>query len=47
MQTLAIVLAAGDEPSPLLPHTSELIVGTVAFVLLSALYIAGALADDH
>ena len=34
MQTLAIVLAAGDEPSPLLPHTSELIVGTVAFVLL-------------
>ncbi|MEO7981633.1 MAG: F0F1 ATP synthase subunit B [Sporichthyaceae bacterium] len=34
MHTLAIVLAAGDEPSPLLPHTSELIVGTVAFVLL-------------
>ena len=34
MQTLAIVLAKGDEPNPLLPHTSELIVGTVAFVLL-------------
>jgi F-type H+-transporting ATPase subunit b len=28
------VLAAEDEPNPLLPHTSELIVGTVAFVLL-------------
>lgn len=34
MQTLAIVLAAEDEPNPLLPHTSELIVGLVAFVLL-------------
>jgi F-type H+-transporting ATPase subunit b len=33
MQTLALVLAA-DEPNPLLPHVSELIVGTVAFVLL-------------
>jgi F-type H+-transporting ATPase subunit b len=35
MQTLALVLATTtDEPNPLLPHTSELIVGTVAFVLL-------------
>ncbi len=34
MQTLATVLAAEGEPNPLLPHTSELIVGTIAFVLL-------------
>ena len=34
MTTLATVLAAEGEPNPLLPHTSELIVGTVAFVLL-------------
>ena len=27
MHTLATVLAAGDEPNPLLPHTSEIIVG--------------------
>lgn len=30
----ASVLAAEDGPSPLLPHTSELIVGLVAFALL-------------
>jgi F-type H+-transporting ATPase subunit b len=32
----AVLLAATttDEPNPLVPHTSELIVGTVAFVLL-------------
>src|SRR5690348_13161452 len=34
MQTLAMVLAAESEPNPLLPHASELIVGTIAFVLL-------------
>jgi len=36
MQTLALVLATSteDEPNPLLPHTSEIIVGVVAFVLL-------------
>src|SRR4051812_46264123 len=36
MQTLALVLATSteDEPNPLLPHTSEIIVGLVAFVLL-------------
>jgi F-type H+-transporting ATPase subunit b len=34
MHSLATVLAAGDEPNPLLPHVSELIVGAVAFVLL-------------
>ena len=34
MLTLAAVLAAEDEPNPLLPHTSEIIVGAVAFVLL-------------
>jgi len=34
MQSLAIVIAAEGEPNPLLPHTSELIVGTIAFVLL-------------
>jgi F-type H+-transporting ATPase subunit b len=31
---LAVVLAAEGEPSPLIPHTSELIVGLVAFGLL-------------
>jgi F-type H+-transporting ATPase subunit b len=30
----AVLLAAEDEPNPLLPHLSELIVGTIAFVLL-------------
>jgi F-type H+-transporting ATPase subunit b len=36
MQTLALVLATSteDEPNPLLPHTSEIIVGLVAFILL-------------
>jgi F-type H+-transporting ATPase subunit b len=34
MHTLATVLAAEDEPNPLLPHLSELIVGAVAFALL-------------
>jgi F-type H+-transporting ATPase subunit b len=34
MHTLAAVLAAEGEPNPLLPHTSELIVGTIAFALL-------------
>jgi F-type H+-transporting ATPase subunit b len=34
MQTLAAVLAAEGEPNPLLPHLSELIVGTIAFALL-------------
>jgi F-type H+-transporting ATPase subunit b len=34
MQTLATVLAAEGEPNPLLPHTSELIVGVIAFALL-------------
>ena len=34
MLTLAAVLAAEDEPNPLLPHTSEIIVGAVAFILL-------------
>ena len=32
--SLALQLAAKDEPSPLLPHLSELIVGLVAFTLL-------------
>lgn len=31
---LVTVLAAEGEPNPLLPHTSELIVGVIAFVLL-------------
>jgi len=31
---MALVLAAGDEPSPLMPHLSEVIVGLVAFALL-------------
>ena len=31
---IAAVLAAEGEPSPLLPHLSELIVGTLAFALL-------------
>jgi F-type H+-transporting ATPase subunit b len=31
---VAVLLAAEEEPSPLLPHTSELIVGIVAFTLL-------------
>lgn len=34
MQSLAMVLAAEGEPNPLLPHTSEIIVGVVAFALL-------------
>jgi len=34
MLTLTTVLAAEGEPSPLLPHPSELIVGVIAFVLL-------------
>ena len=34
MDRLATVLAAEGEPNPLLPHTSELIVGIIAFVLL-------------
>jgi F-type H+-transporting ATPase subunit b len=34
METLAAVLAAEGEPNPLLPHLSELIVGSIAFVLL-------------
>ena len=34
MQTLATVLAATEEPNPLLPHTSELIVGAISFALL-------------
>ncbi len=36
MQTLAWVLATttDDEPNPLLPHTSELLVGAISFVLL-------------
>ncbi|WP_198664388.1 F0F1 ATP synthase subunit B [Jiangella endophytica] len=34
MASSASVLAAEDGPSPLLPHTSELIVGLVAFALL-------------
>ncbi|MGZ4595631.1 MAG: F0F1 ATP synthase subunit B [Actinomycetes bacterium] len=34
MHPLAAVLAAGSEPNPLLPHTSELIVGAIAFGLL-------------
>ena len=33
---MALVLAAGDEPSPLMPHLSEVIVGLVAFALLLA-----------
>jgi F-type H+-transporting ATPase subunit b len=33
MHTLAMVLAA-EEPNPLRPHTSELIVGVIAFALL-------------
>ena len=32
--SLATVLAAEEEPSPLMPHLSELIVGLVAFTLL-------------
>jgi F-type H+-transporting ATPase subunit b len=32
--SLAFVLAAEEEPSPLMPHLSELIVGLVAFTLL-------------
>ncbi|MCW2621598.1 MAG: F-type H+-transporting ATPase subunit b [Frankiales bacterium] len=32
--TSVALLAAEDEPNPLVPHTSELIVGTVAFILL-------------
>ena len=32
--TVAVLAAAGAEPNPLLPHTSELIVGIVAFALL-------------
>jgi F-type H+-transporting ATPase subunit b len=31
---IATILAAEDEPNPLLPHLSELIVGAVAFALL-------------
>jgi F-type H+-transporting ATPase subunit b len=34
MHTLATVLAAEGDPNPLLPSGSELIVGTIAFVLL-------------
>lgn len=34
MHTLALLLAAEEEPNPLLPHMSELIVGAVAFALL-------------
>ncbi len=36
MQTLAWVLATttDDEPNPLLPHTSELLVGAISFILL-------------
>jgi F-type H+-transporting ATPase subunit b len=34
MQSLAVLLAAEGEPSPLTPHPSELIVGLVAFTLL-------------
>ena len=34
MQMLAMVLAAEEEPNPLLPHMSELIVGGIAFALL-------------
>lgn len=30
----AVLLAAEEEPNPLLPHLSELIVGTIAFALL-------------
>lgn len=32
--SLGVNLAAGDEPNPLLPHVSEIIVGVVAFALL-------------
>jgi F-type H+-transporting ATPase subunit b len=32
--TVAVLAAAGAEPNPLLPHTSELIVGFIAFALL-------------
>ena len=31
---IAVLLASEGEPNPLLPHLSELIVGTIAFVLL-------------
>lgn len=34
MHSLALILAATEEPSPLTPHTSELIIGLVAFTLL-------------
>jgi F-type H+-transporting ATPase subunit b len=34
LQPGSAVLAATDEPNPLLPHTSELIVGAIAFTLL-------------
>jgi hypothetical protein len=38
---------AGEEPNPLVPHLSELVIGLVAFTLLNAMYISGALADEH
>ncbi len=34
LQSVSAVLAAEEEPNPLLPHTSELIVGVIAFALL-------------
>lgn len=34
MHSLVVVLAAEGEPNPLLPHMSELIVGSIAFALL-------------
>ena len=34
LQSVSAVLAAEEEPNPLLPHTSELIVGAIAFALL-------------
>lgn len=30
----AILLAAEEEPSPILPHTSEIILGLIAFALV-------------
>jgi len=30
----SVILAAGEKINPLVPHTAELIVGTIAFTLL-------------
>ena len=35
------------DPNPVLPIWQELLVGTIAFALLTASYVQGALADEH